>query len=116
MYQNIAASVWKEVAMLIRNNSLGTQRRYLQTQRCARKIMLLKESVQAMRRHLRRKFKIRGGGTSLAVQWLRLHTSTAVGTGLIPGWGTKIPHAMRHGPKTRKMWNYLKISIALKIR
>ena len=115
MYQNIAGSVWKEVAMLIRNNSLSTQRRYLQTQRCARKIMLLKERVQAMR-HLRKKFKIRGGGTSLAVQWLRLHTSTAVDTGSIPGRGSKIPHAMRHGPKNRKMWNYLKISIALKIR
>ena len=29
------------------------------------------------------------GGTSSAVQWLRLHASTAGGTGLIPGWGTK---------------------------
>ena len=26
-------------------------------------------------------------GTSLAVQWLRLHTSTAGGAGSIPGWG-----------------------------
>ena len=32
-------------------------------------------------------------GTSLAVQWLRLHASTAEGEGSIPGWGTKIPHA-----------------------
>ena len=31
----------------------------------------------------------------LAVQWLKLHTSNAWGTGLIPGWGTKIPRAMR---------------------
>ena len=31
-------------------------------------------------------------GTSLAVQWLRLHTSTAGGMDLTPGWGTKIPH------------------------
>ena len=31
--------------------------------------------------------------TSLAVQWLRLHTSKAVGAGLIPDQGTKIPHA-----------------------
>ena len=30
-------------------------------------------------------------GTSLAVQWLRLHTSTAGGAGSIPGLGTKIP-------------------------
>ena len=29
----------------------------------------------------------------MAVQWLRLHTSTAGGAGFIPGWGTKIPHA-----------------------
>ena len=29
-------------------------------------------------------------GTS---QWLGLHASTAEGTGLIPGWGTKIWHA-----------------------
>ena len=34
-----------------------------------------------------------GAGTSLAVQWLRLHTSTAGVTGSIPGQGTKIPHA-----------------------
>ena len=34
--------------------------------------------------------------TSLAVQWLRLHASTAGGTGWIPGWRTKIPHATRH--------------------
>ena len=32
-------------------------------------------------------------GTSLAVQWLRLCASTARGTGFIPGWETKIPHA-----------------------
>ena len=37
-------------------------------------------------------------GTSLAVHWLRLHTSTAGGMGSIPGWGTKILHA------TRKTW------------
>ena len=28
------------------------------------------------------------------VQWLRLSTSNAEGVGLIPGWGTKIPHAV----------------------
>ena len=31
--------------------------------------------------------------TSLAVQWLGLSISTAGGMGLIPGQGTKIPHA-----------------------
>ena len=37
---------------------------------------------------------------SLAVQWLRLCTSTAGGMGLIPSLGTKISHAMQ--PKTNK--------------
>ena len=36
-------------------------------------------------------------GTSLAVQGLRLQASNAGGTGSIPGQGTKIPHAVRHG-------------------
>ena len=31
--------------------------------------------------------------TFLAVQWLRIHTSIAGGTGSIPDWGTRIPHA-----------------------
>ena len=35
-------------------------------------------------------------GNSLVVQWIGLHASTAGGTGLIPGWRTKIPHAARH--------------------
>ena len=39
-------------------------------------------------------------GTSLAVQWLRHHASTAGGMGLIPGWGTRIPYTM--WPKGRK--------------
>ena len=38
-------------------------------------------------------FKFHLLGTSLAVQWLRLHASTAGGTGSIPSWGTKIPPA-----------------------
>ena len=42
------------------------------------------------------------GGTFLVVQWLGLHASTAGGVGLIPSWGTKTPHAMRHGQKKRK--------------
>ena len=48
--------------------------------------------------------------TSLAVQWLRLLvvqglrlcTSMAGGVGLIPGQGTKIPHAMLCGLKMKK--------------
>ena len=41
-------------------------------------------------------------GTSLEVQWLRLHASNAGGTCSIPGWGTKIPHAAWHGQKKKK--------------
>ena len=44
-------------------------------------------------------------GTSLAVQWLRqlrLWASTAEGMGLIPGQGTKIPHAVQGGKKKKK--------------
>ena len=33
------------------------------------------------------------GGAFLPVQWLRLHASSARGTGSICGQGTKIPHA-----------------------
>ena len=36
-------------------------------------------------------------GTSLVAQWLRLHVSTAGEAGLIPGWGTRIPHVSQHG-------------------
>ena len=39
-------------------------------------------------------------GNSLAVQLLRLGAFTAMGLGLIPGWGTKIPQAAR--PKRKK--------------
>ena len=38
-------------------------------------------------------------GNSLVVQWLRLSASTAGGAGLIPGWGTKVPHASAAWPK-----------------
>ena len=41
-------------------------------------------------------------GTSLAVPWLRLCTSTAGGVCSIPGWGTKILHAARCGQKKKK--------------
>ena len=38
-------------------------------------------------------------GTSLVVQWLRLCASTVGGESLIPGQGTKIPHATGHSQK-----------------
>ena len=41
-------------------------------------------------------------GTSLAVQWLELHASTAGGAGLIPVRGTKIPQATRHNQLKKK--------------
>ena len=41
-------------------------------------------------------------GTSLVVQWLKLHDFNAGDMGLIPGWGTKIPHAVQHGQKINK--------------
>ena len=36
------------------------------------------------------------------VQWLRLCTSNAGCMGLIPGWGTQIPHAAWHGPNKQE--------------
>ena len=42
-------------------------------------------------------------GTPLAVQWLRFCASTAEGAGLIPSWGTKIPHAVHHSQKRKKI-------------
>ena len=41
-------------------------------------------------------------GTSLAVHWLRLYTSTAGSAGLIPGQGTKIPHTEQCGKNIKK--------------
>ena len=38
-------------------------------------------------------------GTSLVIQWLRLHTDNAESTGWIPGEGTKILHAFWHSQK-----------------
>ena len=40
-------------------------------------------------------------GTSLVVQWLKLHASKAGGMGSIPGRGTKIPYAIGHGQKNK---------------
>ena len=45
--------------------------------------------------------------TSLAVQWLRLHTSNARGTGLIPGQGTKILQATHGVAKKKKRKNII---------
>ena len=37
------------------------------------------------------------------VQWLKLCASTVGGAGSIPGWGTKIPHALWYSQKTNKL-------------
>ena len=42
-------------------------------------------------------------GTSLVVQWLGLGTSTVGGMALIPGQGAKIPKAVPHNQKIKKM-------------
>ena len=42
------------------------------------------------------------GGTSLAVQWLRLHASNARGAGSNPGRGAKILHATWHSQENFK--------------
>ena len=47
--------------------------------------------------------KIKSLGTSPAVQWLRLYTSIAGGMGSIPGWKTKIPHAVWSSQKKKKI-------------
>ena len=44
----------------------------------------------------------KGVGTSLAVQRLRLHASTAEGTGLIPGQGAETCHACAVQKKKKK--------------
>ena len=63
-----------------------------------------------------KKKKITSAGTSLGVQWLRLQASNAKGTGSIPGQGTKMPHAARHGQKTTKnktKQSHLKTAVSL---
>ena len=41
-------------------------------------------------------------GNSLEVQWLEVCAFTAGGTGLFPGWETKILQALRQGQKKKK--------------
>ena len=50
---------------------------------------------------------ILGTGNSLAVHWTRLLTFTAVGSGSIPGQGTKIPQAIQGGQKKKKFLTQL---------
>ena len=39
--------------------------------------------------------RFEGLGTSVVVQWLRFHASTAVGKDSIPGWGTEISQSKK---------------------
>ena len=50
----------------------------------------------------RKHFKNRIFGTSLVVQWLTLHASTAGGMGSLLGSGVEFPHATRCGQKIKK--------------
>ena len=45
------------------------------------------------------------GGNSLEVQQLGLQAFPTLGTGLIPGQGTKIPQAVWHGQKKKRKIN-----------
>ena len=53
-------------------------------------------------------FKICLPGTSLVVQWLRLHAPHVKGIGSIPGQGTKIPHTTQCSQKqtNKKLQKY----------
>ena len=42
---------------------------------------------------------------SLVIQWLELCTFTAKGPGSVPGRGTKISQAIRHGQKKKNLSN-----------
>ena len=54
-------------------------------------------------------------GTSLVVQWIRLHTSSVGDTGSIPSQVTKIPHATQCGQKKKKSYPNIPILSWLKI-
>ena len=52
---------------------------------------------------LQTKYEGNRKGTSLVVQWLRLHAPNAGGPGSIPGWGTNIPYTTTK-PARRNCW------------
>ena len=60
-----------------------------------------------------RGFKIFISGTSLVVQWLRLHVSTARGMGSSPGWGTKILHPTKYSQKIFFTSDFLQVGPSL---
>ena len=62
----------------------------------------LKKDVQLLVSEQKRGVKDEITGTSLVVQWLRFYAPNTGGMGLIPGWGSKIPHASCHSKKKKK--------------
>ena len=68
--------------------------------------IFLRRKINSTWRHLfgsfRKLVRINSLGNSLVVQWLALCASTAGGMGLIPGQGTKIPHARGAARKKKK--------------
>ena len=57
--------------------------------------------------------RIRYLGTSLVVQWLRLHASNARGEHSIPVRRTKIPHAVQHSQENLKKKKNLKNKVSI---
>ena len=57
-----------------------------------------------------REIQIKTTGTSLVVQWLRLHSSNAGGPGSIPGQGTR-SHTLQLRPGTINKYNASKMKI-----
>ena len=51
------------------------------------------------------------GGNSLVVQLLGLHTSTAGGTGSIPGQGSKILNTSQIGKKKKKLKKKIQLEL-----
>ena len=54
-------------------------------------------------------------GTSLAVQWLKLCTSTAGGMGSIPGWETKILHAVQCSQNMNNKNKFVNICLCTRV-
>ena len=52
-------------------------------------------------------------GTSLVVQWLRVHVANAGDAGWNPGRGTKIPHALQHNQGIETTTTTIKTAIKL---
>ena len=84
-----------------RENSAGVSLAVLQELRGSQ-TAYLKKGVQLLVSEQKRGVKDEITGTSLVVQWLRFYAPNTGGMGLIPGWGSKIPHASCHSQKKKK--------------